>query len=78
MTHAPVEPFGDPETEARSMLEAYSPALIVEWIGRYEFLVEQLEGYKRDCGPGNVEPLLAHATKVLELLRAGCKAGARI
>lgn len=74
----PLEPFGDPESEARGLLDTSSPALVVEWIGRYEFLIEQLEDYKRDCGPGNVELLIVHARKVLDLLRAGCKAGERI
>lgn len=78
MSYTPLTPFGDPETEARGLLEGYSAAFVVEWIGRYEFLIEQLEGYKRDCGPGHVDPLIVHARKVLELLRAGCKAGERI
>jgi hypothetical protein len=71
-------PFIDAEAEARSLLEHYSPAMVVEWIGRYEFLVEQLEAYQRELQPGNVSYMIEHARKVLELLKANCKAGERI
>lgn len=73
----PLQPFGDPEIEARSLLEHYSPGAIVEWIGRYEFLIEQLEDAKRG-GLTNLDALLTHARRVHELLRLNCRAGDRI
>jgi hypothetical protein len=78
MTYTPITPFGDAESEARGLISTSSPALVVEWIGRYEFLIEELERYKSTCGAGHIDPLLDHTRKVLEFLRAGCKAGQRI
>lgn len=69
------------QQEANNLLQNYSAAFVVEWIGRYEFLIEQIEAYKQNpdrIPPHDLDPLIAHARKVLELLRAGCRAGRRI
>jgi hypothetical protein len=77
MTHTQLQPFGDPHNEAQMLLGHYSPAMVIEWIGRYEFLIQQLEDAKRG-GLSNLDRLIEHANTVLEVLKANCKAGTRI
>lgn len=74
----PLLPFIDAETEAQGLIDMYPAAAIVEWVGRYEFLVAQLETYQREGHPGDVSALIVHVRGVLELLRQRCQAGQRI